>query len=236
MNCSATPPPSQCPTEAFDASHQNIHIPLDNTADATPAKAIKDWTWSDILVSPEQTNPCVRIPKKKTKATVPCSRLVSIGNVAAFSISLDEMRMFAAKLGIRGSRKIRKDHLCHEIVDAKGQYDIGVANGTLEMVDPITNHPIRFVTTRFLNVLFGEAMKPHLACRGRVLIRSELEEKLKTYEAMWKCFISEYNTDSDIYVADAFPSLEIKQDAGVFTKFPESQWKRASDKFKQLNN
>ena len=49
MNCSATPPPSQCPTEAFDASHQNIHIPLDNTADATPAKAIKDWTWSEHL-------------------------------------------------------------------------------------------------------------------------------------------------------------------------------------------
>ena len=145
------------------------------------------------------------------------------------------MRMFASKLGIHVSRKMRKDHLCCGIVDAKGQYDIGVANGTLEMVDPITNHPIRFVTTRFLNVLFGEVMKPHLACRGRVLTRSELQEKLKTDEAMWKCFISEYNTDSDIYAADAFPSLEIKQDPGVFTKFPESQWKRASDKFKQLN-
>ena len=52
---------------------------------------------------------------------------------------------------------------------------------------------------------------------------------------MWKCFISEYNTDSDIYAVDTFLSLEIKQDPGVFTKFPESKWKRASDKFKQLN-
>ena len=91
--------------------------------------------------------------------------------------------MFASKLGICGSRKMRKDNLCHAVVDAKGQYGIGVANGTLEMVDPITNHPIRFVTTRFLNVLFGEVTKPHLACRGRVLIRSKLQEKLKTDEA-----------------------------------------------------
>ena len=52
---------------------------------------------------------------------------------------------------------------------------------------------------------------------------------------MWKCFISEYNTDLDVYAADAFPSLDIKHDPGVLTKFPESQWKRASNKFKQLN-
>ena len=52
------------------------------------------------------------------------------------------MRMFEAKLRIHGSRKMRKDHLCHAIVDAKGQYDIGVANGTLEMVYPIKNRPI----------------------------------------------------------------------------------------------
>ena len=135
--------------------------------------------------------------------------------------------MLASKLGIRGSRKMRKDHICHSVVDAKGQYDIGVANGTLEMVDPITNRSIRFVTIRILNVLFGEAMKPHLVCRGRVLIRSKLEEKLKTDEAMWKCFFSEYNTGLDVYAADLFPPLEIK------TKFQESQWKRTSDKFKQ---
>ena len=47
-------------------------------------------------------------------------------------------------------------HLCHAM--------------TLEMVDQIANSSIRFVTTCFLNVLFGEAMKPHLGYRGRVLI------------------------------------------------------------------
>ena len=66
MNCSATSPPSQCPTEAVETSPQNIHPPQDNTIDVTPTKAIKDWTWSDILVSPEHTNPCVRKAKKKT--------------------------------------------------------------------------------------------------------------------------------------------------------------------------
>ena len=76
MNCSATPPRSRCPTEAVETSPQNIHPPQDNTIDVTPTKAIKDWTWSDILVSPEHTNPCVRKAKKKTVgATVPCSCL-----------------------------------------------------------------------------------------------------------------------------------------------------------------
>ena len=60
MNYSATPSPSQCPTEAVDMQYQNIHTPQDNAADVTPTKAIKDCTWSDILVSPEETNPCVR--------------------------------------------------------------------------------------------------------------------------------------------------------------------------------
>ena len=65
MNYSATPPPSQCPTEAVETSPQNIHTPQDNTVDITPTKAIKDCTWSDILVYPEQTNLCVQKPKKK---------------------------------------------------------------------------------------------------------------------------------------------------------------------------
>ena len=84
MNCSVTPPPSQCQTKAAEYE--------DNTIDVNPTKAIKDCTWSDILVSPEQINPCVRKANKKTAgATVPCSPLAFIGNVAAFSISLDEM-------------------------------------------------------------------------------------------------------------------------------------------------
>ena len=36
---------------------------------------------------------------------------------------------------------------------------------------------------------------------------------------MWKCFISEYNIDSDNYAADTLPSLEIKQDPRVFLNF-----------------
>ena len=109
MTCSATPPPSQCPTEDVETSPPNIHTPQDNTIGVTPAKASKDCTWSGIFISLEQTNPCVLKPQKKTiGVTVPCSCLVSIGNVTAFSISLDEMRMFTAKLGIHGSRKMRE--------------------------------------------------------------------------------------------------------------------------------
>ena len=59
--------------------------------------------------------------------------------------------------------------------------------------------------------------------------------KLKNDETLWKCFISEDNSDKEIYGVNTFSSLEIKQDPSIFSTFPENQWTRASDKFKQLN-
>ena len=114
---------------------------------------------------------------------------------------------------------MKKLNRCHAIVASKGRHDVEVANGTVEIVDPKTNLSIRIITIRFLNVLFGEAIKSLLGQRGRVLVRNQLEEKLKTDKTLWKCFISEYNSDKDIYGVNTFPALEIKQDPSIFLHF-----------------
>ena len=105
---------------------------------------------------------------------------------------------------------MKKLNLCHAIAASKARHDVEVANGTVEIVDSETNLPIPFITIRFLNVLFREAIKPLLAQCGRVLVRNQLEEKLKTDETLWKCFISEYNNEKEIYGVNSFPSPEIK--------------------------
>jgi hypothetical protein len=72
------------------------------------------------LVSPEEINPCIRKPKRNGEfPTVPCSRLVSIGNVSPLAASLDDMRKFASKHNIPGSRRMKKHEICEAIAVAK---------------------------------------------------------------------------------------------------------------------
>lgn len=117
------------------------------------------------------------------------------------------------------TRRVKILNLCHAIVASKVQHDVEMTNGTVEIVDPKTNLPIRFITIRFLNVLFGKAIKPLLAQRDRVLVHNQLEEKLKTDETLWKYFISECNSEKEIHGVNAFPSLEIKNYRGIFLHF-----------------
>ena len=146
MNCD-TPSPTPHSTNDVEASPRT---PENNAVEVVPSKSIKDCTWTDILVSAEETNPCVKKPSKNTPvSSVPCSRLVSIGNIPALSISLDDLRKFARKINITNTRRMKKIALCHAIVAAKGRHDVEVANGTAEVVDPKTNSPIRFITIRF---------------------------------------------------------------------------------------
>ena len=178
---------------------------------------------------------CQETQKNEPFSSVPCSRLVSIGNTPAVALRLDGLRKLGARLGVPNSRRLSKYNLCNGIVAAKGQNDVNAANGKIEIIDPKTSKPIRFISIRFLNVLFGEAIKPLLANRGQVLGRNQLEEKLKTDQKLWTTFIQEYNSDQEIYGENTFPSLEFNQDAKDFQKFPISQWNCAADKFKQLN-
>ena len=118
---------------------------------------------------------------------------------------------------------------------AKGRNNINAANGTIEIIDPKSNKPIRFISIRFLNTLFGEIIKPILANRGQVLGHDQLQEKMKSDQNLWTTFIREYNSKKEVYVENTFPSLEFNQDAKDFQEFPISQWNHAAEKFKQLN-
>eukprot|EP00957_Ditylum_brightwellii_P130285 9938358-Ditylum_brightwellii.AAC.1 len=95
---------------------------------------------------------------------------------------LDGPRKFASKHGIPGCQCMKKLNLCQAIVVSKGKHDIAVANGTAEVMDPRTSLPTRFVTLRFLNVLFGEEIQPLLANRGKMLEHNQLQDKLKMDE------------------------------------------------------
>jgi len=75
---------------------------------------------SDVEITDEATN---LVRKKKSS---PCSRLKSIANVAAYTLKIDDLRMFCSRNQIRGGRKASKYHLCRAIADAKVKFDSGV--------------------------------------------------------------------------------------------------------------
>ena len=219
MSSSSPPPSDQHTTVLFETPQSTLAdiSPTSSSAGTPHKKALKDCTWVDIAVSAEATNSCVRKPTKyETLASVPCSRLVSIGNTPAVNLLLDDLRKLGAKLSVPEYRSLSKLNLCHAIVSAKGQHDVEMANGTFEVIDLKTNSPTHFVTIRFLNVLFGEAVKPLLAQRGQILGRNQLEEKSKTDQNIWTTFIQEYNSDQEIYGENTFPSLEFNQDTKDF--------------------
>ena len=129
---------------------------------------------------------------------------------------LGGLRKLGTRLGVPNSRRLSKYNICNAIVVAKGQNDANAANGTIDIIDPKTSKPIRFISIRFLNTLFGETIKPLLANCGQVLGRNQLEEKLKTDQNLWKTFIREYNSEKEVYGENTFPSLEFNQDAKYF--------------------
>eukprot|EP00957_Ditylum_brightwellii_P163037 12415025-Ditylum_brightwellii.AAC.1 len=77
------------------------------------SKGLGFCTWSDVVVSTIETNPCVRqIQKGELLLNVPCSCLVLIGSMLPARMPLDGLRKFASKYGIPGCRCMKKLHLC----------------------------------------------------------------------------------------------------------------------------
>eukprot|EP00957_Ditylum_brightwellii_P122137 9314398-Ditylum_brightwellii.AAC.1 len=95
---------------------------------------------------------------------------------------LDGLQKFASKHGITGCRCMKKLNLCQTIVVAKGKNKIAVANRTTKVTNPRTSLPACFATLSFIRVLFEEEIWPLLANRGKILDRSQLQDKPKTYE------------------------------------------------------
>jgi len=89
-----------------------------------------------------------------------------------------------------------KQPLCEAIVQWKGEHDESVANGTAELINSLTNMPLRFNMKRFINVIFGTIMLPQLAERGRVLTAGDHEDRKTTDQDFFRRFLVQYN-DAD---------------------------------------
>lgn len=90
-------------------------------------------------------------------------------------------------------RRLAKQPLCEAIVQWKGEHDRSVANGTVELINPSTNMPLRFNMKRFVNVVVGHTMLPQLAKRGRVLTAGDLEDGKRTDQDLFQNFLVQYN-------------------------------------------
>ena len=103
MSSSSPPPSDQHTTVSVFETPQSTSTFANLSPTGSSTKATENCTWEDIVVSAETTNPCVRKPKKNEPvSSVPCSRLVSIGNTPAVALRLDGLRKLGARLGSKG--------------------------------------------------------------------------------------------------------------------------------------
>lgn len=132
-------------------------------------------------------------------------------------------------------RRLAKQPLCEAIVQWKGEHDRSVANGTVELINPSTNMPLRFNMKRFINVMFGHTMLPQLAKRGRVLTAGDLEDGKRTDQDLFQNFLVQYNdSGKSSYSHHAFEYVDDFADAADFSTFPTTEWENAKRKFGEL--
>ena len=94
---------------------------------------------------------------------------------------------------------MNKQPLCEAIFRWKSEHDLRVSQGLDdEMTDPATSKIIKFNHKRFINVLFGDIMKPKMCLRGKSLKKRSLDDKKKTDEGLFKAFIEQYNDKNQI--------------------------------------
>ena len=96
------------------------------------------------------------------------------------------------------------------------------------------NQPIRINNKRYLNVIFGEVVKPKLAERGKTLSKEELQEKICTDQDLHETVIDEYNSNKVAYRSHAFSDIADFQDGTVYQPIPRSVWRKSNNKFKEL--
>ena len=89
---------------------------------------------------------------------------------------------------------------------------------------------------RYLNVLFSDTIRPHVALKGKSLSKDDLTAGLKTDQELHMLISEEYNTPNvALYSGNAFPLLKLGRncDASVFD---EITWQKSLQLFKHLSN
>ena len=88
---------------------------------------------------------------------------------------------------------------------------------------------------RFINVLFGDVIRPKLATLGAPLERKELDAGLKTDQIFHEAVLTEYNNESIIkYGQNVFPNLSKGRSVSP-SHFKEiHDWKKSRECLKEL--
>ena len=205
-----------------------------DAAAATGTSPIANCTWEHIVVS---AGACNLVQKGKKDASN-MTRLVGFkvaGQVLPIAkINVTALRTFASGK-IDKSRKAKKKDLCDKIVEFKAMREEQRASGTIEPVVPGTDIPIVLNRKRLINVLFGTAVKPKFALRGRTLTKPQLQAGEKTDQALCEDIIREYNKNLPKYSQHAYSYCENPQDASDYTPIPLSAWKKIDKAIKDMS-
>ena len=131
---------------------------LDKPSEANDYDNIK---FKDVIITDEATN----LVSNRSSAS---TRLKSITGVAVTLLSTDKLRIIATKLGVKGSRKSKKIDLCTAIVSWVSDH---LNEG--RVVNSNVNRK------RYINVIFGDTLRPALASKGALLDKDDLTEHRK---------------------------------------------------------
>jgi len=200
---------------------------------------IEKCSWDDIVVTTTRTNAVSRTKKGELLKSSNSTRLMGF---CVDSVLIpteknvkDHLQQWAIRHNKRRARQMLMQPLCEAIVQWKGEHDKSVANGTAELIDPLTNMPLHFNIKRFINVIFGTIMLPQLAESGRVLTAGDLEDRKKTDQDLFTPFLVQYNdADNLSYASHAFEQVDDFVNAANFSPFPATEWENARRRFAEL--
>ena len=127
---------------------------------------IENATMKGVITSPEATNPIKRInnrKKDKDKELVLAPRdhcrVVTIDGIAPADISVDQIRSFASRMGIKGLQRVSKKKIFDAIADEKDN-----PTKKQKVEDSLSKNHVNW--KRYFNVLFSNEIQPKLAMRG----------------------------------------------------------------------
>ena len=218
-------------------------LPIDNTIEtpALPAMvaarpSIIACVWDDVIVTTTPTN---LISKKKKSIGLDNGTRLQGFRVDGIlletkDLKKDDIMRWAIRQGKSGARNLNKLRMAEHIVDWKAEHDHQVASGSAVIRNPETGSIVKLNSKRFINVCFGDVIRPRLAQRGRTLTKKQLDDKTQLDQELFIDIIKEYNRDAEEYNLHAFSWIQDFQDASSFVQYREENWPKAKKKFGDL--
>ena len=194
---------------------------------------LKNATMDDVIITKDACN--IIANNRKSQGT----RLQSINKVSILAIQLQHLRIFCTQVGIKGMRKKAKMDISNAIVEAKvsGSYVKlqQEAEDSMKRKIDAKNNNATMNRRRYINVLFGDVIRPKLATLGTPLERKDLDKGIKTDQLFHEAVLTEYNNESIIeYGQNAFPNLT-KGRSVPPSHFQEiDDWKKSRESLKHL--